>query len=367
MEGDLKELFEDLEDSRQDWKIKHSLYEILMVVFCGVSAGETSINGILAFARCKKQWLMDKANLTFPNGLPSYDTIRRMLGALDSKQFQKVMIRFMERTLNIPKGSYVSIDGKTLRGSGYKEDGIEPLHLLHAYSHECGLVIGQLECHKDKTNEIPVSKELLDLLKLKDTIITADAMMCQKDVIEKMSKNNDYVVALKGNQKTMFEEVKELFECPTDKTRKTMITKEKSRGRFEIREYTLETNIDWFQDKKDWKNLKAFIMCKSTVISKNKERTEKRYFITSLEDITKASLGIRNHWAIENNLHWSLDVIFKDDECRVLDRNASENLAIMRRIIYNRIKMLSHLDKLIDGKRYCTYDDDFRAKILFSC
>ena len=267
-----------------------------MVVLCAVSANETSVYGIFEFARCKEKWLKEVVGIPFPNGIPSYDTIRRVLGALDPKQFQLAFIKFMEHTLNIPENSYVSLDGKTLRGSGLKENGIEPLHLLHAYSHECGMVIGQLECHKEKKNEIPVAKELLDLLKIKNTIVTADAMMCQKEIITKIAKDNDYIIAVKGNQKTMFEEIKELFEEDSDKSRTTITSLNKGHGRVERRKYTLDTNIDWFGNKKDWKNLKAFVMCESTVTSKGKERTEKRYFITSLTDIKKVAKGIRGHW-----------------------------------------------------------------------
>ena len=169
-------LFEQVEDSRQDWKVKHSISEILTVVMCGVSAGERSIYGIREFARLKEQWLRNVIGLKLPNGLPSYDTVRRVLGILDPKQFQSVFIRWIEQELEIPAGSYVSLDGKTLRGSGLKEAGIDPLHLLHAYSHELGVVIGQMECSSEKTNEIPISKKLIEALKIKETIITADAL-----------------------------------------------------------------------------------------------------------------------------------------------------------------------------------------------
>ena len=292
----LKEFFEELEDSRQDWKVKHSLYEILMVTMCGVAANGKSILEILEIASCKEQWLRDKLKLDFPNGFPSYDTVRRVLGMINPKKFEEAFIRFMEHTLSIPEGSYVSIDGKTLRGSGNKENEIEPLHLLHAYSYECGVVIGQLECHKAKTNEIPVSKELVDMLKLKDTVITADAMLCQKEVIAKIAKNNDYIIAIKGNQRYMFEGVKELFECKAEKEKFFTKTFNKGHGRIETRKYTLDTNIDWLDNRKEWKNIKAFVMCESVVISKGKERIERRYFITSLTDVKKVAKGIRSHW-----------------------------------------------------------------------
>ena len=360
-------IFEQVADSRQDWKVKHTVSEILTVVMCGVSAGERSIYGIREFARLKEGWLHEVIGLELPNGLPSYDTVRRVLGILDPKQFQSVFIRWIEHELDIPKGSYVSLDGKTLRGSGIKSAEIEPLHLLHAYGHELGVVIGQMECSREKTNEIPISKKLVASLKIKGTVITGDAMLCQKDVVKKIAKDNEYILALKGNHPVMDEEVREFFRMPATRSRTTCTTFDIGHGRTERRIYTLDTDIGWFADRKAWKKLCAFGMCESIVWSKGKERTEKRYFITSLTDVERFGAGVRSHWAIENNLHWCLDVLFHDDECAVLDRNAAENLAIIRRIVYNRIKMLSRLETLSMGKRACIYDDDFRAKILFSC
>ncbi len=359
--------FEELEDSRQDWKVKHSLTEILTVVMCGVSAGEMSIYGIREFARLKESWLKKEVGLQLPNGLPSYDTVRRTLGILNPLQFQSLFIKWIESQLKIPAGSYVSLDGKTLRGSGNKAEGIEPLHLLHAYSHELGVVIGQMECSREKTNEIPVSKRLIEALKIKNTVITADALLCQKEVCKKIAKDNEYVLALKANQPMMEQEVKEFFVCPAEQTRSEITTFDKGHGRLEERTYTLDTNIGWFADKKEWKNLGAFGMCESIIRRKGKKTIEKRYFITSLKDVHTFAKAVRSHWAIENNLHWCLDVIFHDDQCPVMERNKAENLAIIRRIVYNRIKMMSDMDTLSMGKRACIYDDSFRAKILFSC
>nr|WP_314991883.1 ISAs1 family transposase [uncultured Treponema sp.] len=162
--------FEQVENSRQNWKVKHSVSELLTVAMCGVSAGERSIYGIREFARRKEQWLKDVIGLKLPAGIPSYDTVRRVLGILDPKQFQDVFTRWIEHELAIPPGSYVSLDGKSLRGSGEKKADIEPLHLLHAYSHQLGVVIGQMECSREKTNEIPIDKKLIKVLKIKDAI-----------------------------------------------------------------------------------------------------------------------------------------------------------------------------------------------------
>lgn len=366
-------IFEELEDSRQDWKVMHSMTEIMMVVMCGVSAGEMTVHGIYTFSKIKENWLKKATNLKFPNGLPSYDTIRRTLGIINPKQFHSLFIRWIENELGCPVGSYVSFDGKTVRGSGNEELGIAPLHLLHAYSHELGIVLGQMECTCDKTNEIPVSRKLYDALKLENAVITADAMMCQKEFARKIragkAKNNGYVLAVKGNQPELEKDAVDFFEIEGGESRRTFETFDKGHGRIERRTYTLDTDIGWFAGRKEWAGLAAFGKCGSrvTVTKTGKETSETRYFITTLTDVERFAEAVRSHWAIENNLHWSLDVIFREDDSPVIERNTAENLAIIRRIIYNRIKMQPDYDTLSFGRRGCMYDDDFRAKILFSC
>ena len=360
--------FNEIPDSRQDWKVLHSIDEILTVVMCGVSAGESTIHGIYAFSEIKENWLREKVGLKLPNGLPSYDTIRRTLGIIDPKIFQQLFIKWIEEKLELKSGSYISIDGKTVRGSGNEEKNISPIHLLHAYSHELGIVIGQKECKVDKKNEISACPELLDMLKIKDAIITADAMMCQKEICKKITKKKcNYVLALKNNHKTMFEEIKELFSGEWRKSWQVYETNDKGHGRIEKRIYYLDTDVSWFSDLKEWENLKAFGKCESHVIRKGKETVESRYFICSIDDVIDFSEAVRSHWAIENNLHWCLDVIFREDECPILNRNTAENIAIIRRIIYNRIKMqLKPKEQLCFGKRSCMYDDDYRLRIMFS-
>lgn len=360
--------FEEIPDSRQDWKVLHSIDEILTIVMCGVSAGELTIHGIYAFSTIKEKWLKEKVGLKLPNGLPSYDTIRRTLGIIDPKIFQSLFIKWIETKLELKKGTYISIDGKTLRGSGNEEKEIPPLHLLHAYSHELGIVIGQKECKTEKKNEISACPELLDSLKIKEAIITADAMMCQKSICDKIIKKKcDYVLTVKRNHEIMLEEIEELFDIKESETRQVYETNDKGHGRIEKRIYSLETNIKWFEDKKEWKGLKAFGKCETHIIKKCKERVETRYFISSIENVEEFANAVRSHWAIENNLHWCLDVLFKEDECPIVDRNTAENVAIIRRIIYNRIKMqLTPKQQLCFGKRSCMYDDDYRLKILFS-
>lgn len=165
--------FDEIEDSRQDWKVEHSLGEILTVVMCGVSAGERTVHGICAFARIKERWLREEVGLPLPHGLPSYDTVRRVLGILDPRRFQDAFVRWVEREVGTVRGGYAGVDGKSVRGSGRGE--VAPLHLLGAYSHELGVVLGQRECGRDKGNEITECPRLLDALKIRGAVVTADA------------------------------------------------------------------------------------------------------------------------------------------------------------------------------------------------
>ena len=170
------------------------------------------------------------------------------------------------------------------------------MHLLHAYSHQLGVVIGQMECSREKTNEIPISKKLIEALKMKDAIITADAMLCQKEVVKKIAKDNDYILALKGNHPLMEQEVKDFFLTQGNSARTVYTTFDKGHGRIERRIYTLDTQIGWFEQKKEWKKLAAFGMVESIVTRKGKETREKRYFISSVTDVKNFADGVRSHW-----------------------------------------------------------------------
>lgn len=358
--------FDEIEDSRQDWKVEHSLGEILTVVMCGVSAGERTVHGICAFARIKERWLREEVGLPLPHGLPSYDTVRRVLGILDPRRFQDAFVRWVEREVGTVRGGYVSVDGKSVRGSGRGE--VAPLHLLGAYSHELGVVLGQRECGRDKGNEITECPRLLDALKIRGAVVTADAMMCQKEVARTLRRKGcGYVLALKDNHPVAHREARELFDGPARPSWRRVETLDKGHGRLERRTYTLDTDVGWFADRAQWRGLAASGRCESVVTRGGRETREVRHFLTSVSDVETFARAVRSHWAIENTFHWSLDVVFGDDACPVVERNTAENLAIVRRIVYNRIRMLSGREPLSFGRRSCCYDDGFRKRILFSC
>jgi predicted transposase YbfD/YdcC len=223
----------------------------------------------------------------------------------------------------------VSIDGKTIRGSKGSEH--KAYHVVSAFVRENRITLGEIKTD-EKSNEITAVPELLEMLDLKGAIVTADAMSCQTKIAARITeKEADYVIGLKGNQSTLLDDVKLFFESFMDECSRTK-TLEKGHGRIEKREYFLSTDADWLPQKADWANLNAIGAVKSTVEEKGEIRTETRFFITSLTKIEEFSQAVREHWGIENQLHWCLDVIFREDASRARQDNSPLNLNVLRKI-----------------------------------
>ena len=242
--------------------------------------------------------------------------------------------------------------------------------MVSAWANINQLVLGQVKTN-EKSNEITAIPTLLELLELKGCIITIDAMGCQKDIAAKIITDceADYVLGLKGNQGALHEDVKLYFETlsPRDKQKENgHTTKEKGHGRFEIREYYLETNIDWLWQQVDWIGLNAIGMVKSKVEINGIISTEVRYFITSLTDIKTFAKAVRAHWGIENSLHWCLDVTFNEDNNRTRKDNSPENFSVVRRIALNILKNFPAKMSLARKRRKCQYNADFMAEVLLS-
>jgi predicted transposase YbfD/YdcC len=259
------------------------------------------------------------------------------------------------------KGEIISIDGKTVCGS--RDAKTKAIHLVGAWAHANQLTLGQVKTD-EKSNEITAIPTLLDLLELKDCIVTIDAMGCQKDIAEKII-DADYVFGLKGNQGILHEDVELYFKDGIEALDKT-VTTEKDHGRIETREYYIETDIDWLWQKPEWAGLKAIGMVKSKVIEKGGLREEARYFITSLTDVETFAKAVRAHWGIENSLHWCLDVVFREDYCRTRKDNSAENFAVIRRIALNILKKYPGKMSLARKRRKCLYDAEFMADVLLS-
>jgi len=356
----------DVDDPRQKHLIHHKLIDILMITICGVIGGADGWNDIEAYGKTKKKWL--KNFLELPNGIPSHDTFRKVFSNIDPKTLSENFIGWVKDICQLTKGEIIAIDGKTSRRS--HEDGKGFLHMVSAWAESNNLVLGQVKTEA-KSNEITAIPKLLDMLFLKGCIVTIDAMGCQKDIAEKIiEKEANYVLALKGNQAKIHEEVKEIFEKKLDTIKYDFHGEiDKGHGRLSKRNCTVinlnDQDID-FNEKSKWEKLKSIIRidCERTV--KDKTSKETRYYISSLEVTAKRfNEIIRGHWSIENSLHWILDIAFREDDSRIRTKNSAENFAILKHMALNLLKQEQTFKRGIKAKRLkAGWDDEYMLRVL---
>lgn len=356
-------------DPRISGKVIHNLVDIVFITICGVISGANSWDAIEEWGNIKYEWL--KKYLELPNGIPSHDTFNRVFSIIKEKELAEIFIKWTEKI----KGNFsllevIAIDGKTIRGSKGGNDFKSKVHLVSAWGTENSMVFGQVKV-SDKSNEITAIPELLDKLKIKDSIITIDAMGTQKNIAEKIIKlEADYVLALKNNHKNMYEDVSFFFEEEL-KTNKEIFsvssTLEKGHGRIEKRTCYVTNNIDWLSQKSEWSKLTTLIMIKSTREIKGEKSTETRFYISSLNKEASYLLDVvRKHWGIENSLHWCLDVGFNEDRSRIRAGNASENIAVVRKIALNLLKKENSFKGGIERKRNkAGWDEKYLEKVIF--
>lgn len=341
-------------DSRYQPNTKHLMSDIIMITLFAIISKATEWQEIEAFAKKEEEWL--KKYLELPNGIPSHDTIQRVISILDSKSLYENCLKYFIKIVDnyIPKKEnekdIYSIDGKTTNGSSRSiltTNKIKPLNTMSVYSHNYGVSILQ-DYIDEKENEIPMGPKLLKQLSLKNCIVTADALNTQKKTVESIIKQKgNYVLALKGNKGIFYDEIKEYFE---DEKTLENISKinfyeetEKSHSKIIKRNYYMTNDIKWINGYKDWKGLKSIgIEIKSIEnIQTGEVKVEKRYYIVSFEnDINNFKDAIRKHWGIENNLHAPLDIIFKEDKNKTLEKNGARNLGIIRRIALMILKLV---------------------------
>jgi predicted transposase YbfD/YdcC len=356
---DLKEKLREIPDPRREWgNLRHKLADILVIALCStLCCGEDFVD-MEEFGRDREGWLREFLEL--PNGIPDSDTFRRVLERIEPGALSRCLNEWLE-TERV-RGRLVNLDGKTLRGSGNSSH--KAYHVVSAWVGESALTLGEMMVD-EKTNEITAIPELLDMIDIEGDVVSCDAMGCQKDIAAKIvEKEADYVLALKGNQTSLHEDVKLYFEnlhkiCDFD-------TLEKGHGRIEKREYFLETNIGWLKQRHDWKGLRAIGAVRSRVVEKETTREETRYFITSLIHPKAFANAVRGHWSIENQLHWMLDVIFREDASRARKDNSPLNLNVLRKISLSVLRRLtvgrlSVRKKMLKAAR----DPDFLARLIW--
>ncbi len=340
----LLEWMDYIEDIRQEKKVRHKLKDILVIVLFATLANADDWVEMALFAEWNQAYL--KKYIELKNGVPSHDTIRRVMGMISSEVLQQLYSKWQE-LLNKNEGEIlkkiICIDGKTMR-SNKKKDG-KPSHIVSAWSKEDGFCLGQ-KAVDEKSNEITAIPELLEKIQIKGQVITIDAMGTQKTIVEKIKKKRaDYVLGLKGNQGNLYTSVKEYFAegefCEKIKKEENYKkTCEKAHGQIEIREYYQTEDIKWLEEKKEWRGLKSIIMEKKTIKKEEKEQIEYRYFISSLKnDIELIGRAIRGHWSVES-MHWHLDVTFREDANTTIDKTAAQNQNIIRKWCLSILKPL---------------------------
>ena len=351
----LLQWIEYIEDFRQQSKVKHNLKDIIVIVLFATISNANTWEEIEDFAKANEDYL--RKYLELKNGIPSHDTIQRAMTMIRTEQLQQLQLRW-QKLLNSNEGEVlkkiICIDGKTMRSN--KSGDRKANHIVSAWSREDGYCLGQKTVY-EKSNEITAIPKVLEVIEIKGQVVTIDAMGTQTEIVKKIKERRaDYVLALKGNQGTLYEDVK-LFMM--DKKEKDKIkekgnyyrTAEKAHGQIEIREYYQTEEIKWLTTKKEWKGLKSIGMEEKTIKKDGKEKKEYRYYISSLKaDIELFSRAVRGHWAVES-MHWQLDVTFKEDSNHTLDKIAAQNQNVIRKWSLSILKLLEIRGKKMSMQR----------------
>jgi predicted transposase YbfD/YdcC len=328
--------------------------DLLFIAFSATVAGADDWHAIETFARQRRDWLAKYCEL--PEGrTPSHDTFERLFQRLDPVRFGKCFSSWTAGLANELGLKHVAIDGKTSRGSA--REGLRALHLVSAWAVANHLSLGQVACEA-KSNEITAIPRLLELLELKGALVSIDAMGCQKEIAKKIvERGADYVLEAKGNQERLRDDIAASVACAEaegleEVKHDTFASEEKGHGRLEKRRFIVLYDTSGIRDKDKWEKLSAVGMCIRERLEKGKTTIEIHYFIGSrVMSASDYALALRGHWGIENNLHWQLDVSFHEDDNRTADRNACENLSLLRRLALAHLKRLD-LKKSIKNKRY---------------
>jgi predicted transposase YbfD/YdcC len=361
------EHFKDLSDPRQHGKVIYPLAEVLLLCLLAVLGGADSFVDIARFGERKLDLL--RRFLPFLDGTPSHDQLGDIFATLDAEKFQRCFVAWVVALTGLP-AEVIAIDGKTLRRSHHKKSAKAAIHMVSAFAARQRMVLGQVKV-ADKSNEIVAIPALLDMMAIEGAIVTIDAMGCQRDIAKKIvDKKADYVLALKGNQGTLREDV-ELFatEQKANGFKDTNVSRHKTvdgdHGRIETRTYTVIHDVAWLQERHDWPGLKGVVVVESTREIGDKIERETRFYITSLVWLAH-QMGpvIRSHWSIENSLHWVMDMIFRDDECRIRTDHAPANFTTIKHMAHNLIRRAPGKDSFRLKRKVAAWDDEFLASLI---
>jgi predicted transposase YbfD/YdcC len=372
---ELVAILEEIPDNRQQWKIKHSLVEILIISLLAITCNADTTSQIHQFATARADWL--KTLLPLKNGIPGRLTFMRVLQTIDVR---KLGAAFQKHILNLvgdlPK-SHIAIDGKTLNGTYHNKGQKGLVHMVEAWCDEYSVSLGQTRVD-EKTNEIIAIPELLRTLNVPGSVITIDAMGCQKKIARQIVKGNhaDYLIGLKGNQESMMRELVDYAQTAlADPLMADPVGVYKSvdlgHGRIERREYYLFRDLSWFADLDKWEGLNGLLMVRSERTRKKDQKkgeVETRYYITSASgDVERLARICRGHWGIENRLHWSLDVTFHEDDWQTRLQVEAANLGHLRRMSHNLLKLEKTSPLSMPMRRYqCSLDQSYLERVILA-
>lgn len=367
-----------LTDPRLKRRRRHELIDVLMIAVTALLCGAENFMQMAQFGRAKESWL--RTFLALPNGIPSHDTFRRVFMLLAPERFSEVFLSWTQTLRTAVAAEVVALDGKTVRRSFDTAKGRSAIHLVSAWASANRLVLGQLKV-ADKSNEITAVPELLRALELAGCIVTVDALNCQKTIAQEIKEADaEYVLALKGNHETAHAEIKSFLDdavlqaqsprpagaSPATPSLAMCQTVEKGHGRRETRRYYQSATLEWFADREAWAGLQTVGMVEAEREIRGKRTVERRYYLSSLPlDVATFARAVREHWGVENQVHWVLDVQLNEDQNRARAGHAAENLAVLRRLTLNLLRRDQRCDGGIRTKQLnASWDHGYLQSLL---
>jgi predicted transposase YbfD/YdcC len=369
------EHFEDLPDPRIDRTKRHLLIDILTIALVATICGADGFDEIADFGVARQAWL--SKFLELPNAIPSHDTFARVFSRLNPEAFSRCFLAWTAALSQKTAGRVIALDGKTLRHSFDTAHGVSAIHMVSAWASHNSMVLGQIKVDA-KSNEITAIPQLLELLDIEGAVVTIDAMGTQKTIAAQIiDQKGDYILSLKDNHPNLRADV----EAYLDRVRKenfrdhednkilhtTFISRNNDHGRLETRTCWAVECPTWVEGHNEWKDLSSIAVIEAQRHIDGNTTTERRYYISSLEpDAKEIAEAVRNHWGIENGLHWVLDTVFREDESRIRKDNSPQNMAVVRHIALNLLKAEKTIKRSIQRKRFlAALDESYLEKVLF--
>lgn len=365
MAGKLLTIFNQIQDNRRDISKLHKLNDILVMAIIAVICGADTWNNIEEYCSAKEEWL--SSFLDLEHGIPSHDTFNRVISSIDSQHFECCFEEWVRELIQLTAvKEIVNIDGKTICGA--KQQGKKSaIHMVSAWAHHNNLVLGQVKVN-EKSNEITAIPALLAVLSLENSIVTIDAMGCQKSIVKEIiQKRADYVIAVKNNQKQLFQNIADEFRFSNSVD--VFEHTSSGHGRIETRKCSVINKLQHIENQDKWAGIKTVIKIESTREFKNSSKEKEqsiRYYISSLAvGAEEYQYIIRSHWSIENKLHWTLDVAFAEDQSRKRDENAAQNFSVLLKIALNLLKNEKTAKVGVKGKRLkAGWDNQYLEKLI---